>query len=292
MEVVDVQVHIWDEDGPAFPWQPDFARRAGIAGATGNRHIAGSPVTTDTMLAAMNSAGVDAAIIVSPSLYGYDARYALAAARAHPRRFRVVGYVDHEAPDVAERVQAWAAQEHAVGLRLILMSDAAWQAAEAGAYDAFLRAAARAGQPVCFFSARHMFRVPDLVRRVPDVSLVVDHVGLLQPPMEIDPATRFDALPHLLALAHYPNLSVKLSGLPTLSTEDWPYADVRPAMHAVVGAFGIDRVMWGSDWTRCPPRFTWRDAVRFIRDADDLSAEEKEKLLGGNLRRIYGWPRG
>jgi predicted TIM-barrel fold metal-dependent hydrolase len=291
VEAVDVQVHIWDADSPAYPWQPDFARRAGIAGATGNKHIAGEPVTVDRMLQAMDAADVDAAIIVSPALYGFDARYALAAARAHPQRFRVVGYVDHEAPDVAERVQAWAAQPHAAGLRIILMTDAAWEAVAAGAYDAFLRAAAKAGQPVCFFAARHMHRVPELLRRVPDVPLIIDHVGLLQPPMEIDPATRFAALPHLLALARNPNLSVKLSGLPTLSLDPWPYADVRPIMHQVIAAFGVDRVMWGSDWTRCPPRFTWRDAVRFIREPDDLSVADKEKLLAGNLRRIYGWPR-
>jgi hypothetical protein len=82
MAIIDSQVHVYDADTTERPW------RKSPGGPVFNWH---DHVTGDEMVAAMDAAGVDGAIIVSPiSLYGYDASYAETVQRAHPGRFALV----------------------------------------------------------------------------------------------------------------------------------------------------------------------------------------------------------
>jgi L-fuconolactonase len=290
-EVIDCQIHMWEADRPGRAWQMDFADRTGISATTGNKHVHAVPVTLDDSLKAMDAAGVDAALIVSPSLYGLDCSYALEAAAAHPDRFRVVGYVDHRAADVAAQVAAWAARPETAGLRMFLITDGTWSEFRAGAFDGMLAAMAHQGVPLCLCPAGHLDKVPELVRRFPDLSVAVDHLGLLQPPFKLDWERRFDQFPLLLDLAAMPNVTVKLSGLPTLSAGGYPYDDVRPYMDRLLRTFGPGRLMWGSDWTRCPPNVGYRDSVRFVTESNELSPDEQALILGATLRRVFNWPR-
>ena len=72
--------------------------------------------------------------------------------------------------------------------------------------------------------------------------------------------------------------------------QEFPYPDLQAPLREIISAFGIERVMWGTDWTRVP-RATYRQATDFIRDSTMLSATEKEALMGRNLRRVFRWPR-
>jgi hypothetical protein len=47
--------------------------------------------------------------------------------------------------------------------------------------------------------------------------------------------------------------------------------------------------MWGTDWTRAKPVVDYKPAVDAFRVTDRLSASDKEKLMGGNLTKIYKW---
>src|SRR5215472_8441552 len=51
-------------------------------------------------------------------------------------------------------------------------------------------------------------------------------------------------------LAAYPNVRVKISGACTLAREAFPYDDIWDPVLRIIDAFGIDRCMWGTDWTR------------------------------------------
>jgi predicted TIM-barrel fold metal-dependent hydrolase len=96
-------------------------------------------------------------------------------------------------------------------------------------------------------------------------------------------------------------VAIKFSGAPTLSQEEYPYDDAWEQLRSMVDAFGADRLVWGSDYTRMRvgersneviPRAEWAttylDSVCFVRDTDVLSGEEKEALLGGTIRRLLG----
>src|SRR5437868_13233392 len=77
MPAIDVQVHPFDRNHPGRPWA---SPSHGLNSATG-----------EEMVAAMNSVGVDGAIMVSSfSAYEYDPSYALEVYNTYPNKFRVV----------------------------------------------------------------------------------------------------------------------------------------------------------------------------------------------------------
>jgi L-fuconolactonase len=97
-------------------------------------------------------------------------------------------------------------------------------------------------------------------------------------------------LPEVLALAAAPNVCIKATGVPSLSSRPYPFSDVWPAMHRVIEAFGVERVMWGSDFTRTTGHHPYGEAVGYIKDSGEFAPQEKRALLGASLRRIFDWP--
>ena len=88
------------------------------------------------------------------------------------------------------------------------------------------------------------------IQRHRDTVIVIDHLGLLQPARPPVPADVRADLPKLLALAQYENVRVKISGACTMSHQPFPYDDIWEPVLRVIDAFGLDRCMWGTDWTR------------------------------------------
>jgi predicted TIM-barrel fold metal-dependent hydrolase len=133
----------------------------------------------------------------------------------------------------------------------------------------------------------------------PGLTIVIDHLGLAQSPVSPKETASWDKLPNLLALAKYPNVHVKFCGAPTLSNEKYPYKDVWPYLHQIVNAFTPDRLFWGSDYTRMRyfnqrPFSDWwyySDVLNYLRDTNELSASDKEKMLGGAIRKALRWPK-
>jgi predicted TIM-barrel fold metal-dependent hydrolase len=96
----------------------------------------------------------------------------------------------------------------------------------------------------------------------------------------------FASFAQLLALAELPNVAVKCSGAAALSAEPYPFADLWPHLHALLEAFGLGRVMWGSDATRVASLHTYREALNQITETTELTAAEKRELLGGTARKL------
>src|SRR5262249_31650576 len=96
-------------------------------------------------------------------------------------------------------------------------------------------------------------------------------------------------LPNVLTLAKLPHVAIKISGACVLSHEPFPYNDIWDPVACVIDAFGIDRCMWGTDWTRAVKFLTYAQGVDAFRVTDRISESDKAKLMGGTLARIYGW---
>ena len=96
-------------------------------------------------------------------------------------------------------------------------------------------------------------------------------------------------LPQVLALARFDNVAIKVSGACTLSRASFPFADIWNPLRRVFDAFGFERCMWGTDWTRAVDVVSPEHAVEAFRVTDRLSASERTALMGGSLTRIYDW---
>jgi len=275
MMIIDAQVHAYERNHPGRPW---------VGTLTGPEEVTG-----DDMVAAMDAVGVDGAVLVSPfSMYGYDASYALEVYRKHPGRFGLIKPVDATDPGVAETIADWAATPGTVGIRIFLNRGVATDAADPG-LQRVLASAARHALPVNLMCTGRLEQAAQLAERHPQTQLVIDHLGLPQPQEPPAPATPFADLPRLLALAAHANVAVKISGACTLSHAPFPYEDIWDPLARIFDAFGLDRCLWGTDWTRAIKVLTYQEGVEAFRVTDRLSDSDKAALMGESLTRVYNW---
>jgi L-fuconolactonase len=276
MPTLDSQVHAYERNHPGRPWIGT---------------LYGPPeVTGDQMVAAMDSVGVDGAILVSPfSMYRYDASYALDVFAAHPGRFRLVKPVDPIDPAVLDTIADWAATKGTVGIRIFLRDPVSTDPADP-AINRVLAAAAQHSLPVNVACTGSLDQAGQLAARNPNTRLVIDHLGLPQPHEPPPPAEPFADLPKLLAMAAHDNVAVKISGACTLSHEPFPYKDIWDPLFRIFDAFGFNRCMWGTDWTRAVGMLTYKQGVEAFRVTDRLSHSDRTALMGDTLQRIYNWP--
>jgi predicted TIM-barrel fold metal-dependent hydrolase len=275
MRVIDVQVHAYERNHPGRPW----------AGHLHGPESANGP----EMVAAMDAVGVDAAVIVSSfNLYRLDPSYALAVQAVWPDRFRVVTPVDVTDPAIEEFVAEWAKTPGARGIRIMLRDELLSDPADPRMRRTFA-AAGRHGLPVNFLCWGRLDQGTEVVKRNPDTVIVIDHLGLLQPNEPPPLAEPWADLPKLLALAAYPNVRVKISGACTLSREAPPYDDIWEPVLRIIDAFGLDRCMWGTDWTRTSGMLTYEQGVAPFRNTTRLSESDKAQLRGGTVEKVYKW---
>jgi len=275
MPTLDSQVHAYERNHADRPW-------AGVLHGP-------AEVTGDQMVVAMDAVGVDGAVLVSPfSMYRYDASYALQVYAGHPSRFRLVKPVDSTDPAVADTIADWAATEGTVGIRIMLRDEVSADPADPG-LNRVLAGAAQHSLPVNLLCWGRLEQAAQLAARNPSTRLVIDHLGLQQPFEPPPPAEPFADLPKLLALAPHQNIAVKISGACTLSHEPFPYNDIWDPLCRIFDAFGLDRCLWGTDWTRAVGLLTYKEGVEAFRLTNRLSDADRAQLMGETLARIYNW---
>ena len=275
MTIVDSQVHAYEANTPKRPWAtvPNWPAH----------------VTGDEMVAAMDKVGVDGAIFISAfSMYRYDASYAVEVAKAHPTRMAIVKPVDPDDPNVADVIAEWKKTPGAVGVRIMVPKENKRDENDPG-IDRILRAAVRYDLPVNMLAWGNLDVGTALVDRHPDTRFIIDHLGILQPRQPPAPPEPWADLPKVLALAKRPNAVIKVSGACTLSRQPYPFNDIWDPLARVFDAWGFERCLWGTDWTRAFAVVNYENAVVPFVQTSRLSESERAMLMGGACIKAYRW---
>lgn len=283
MEIVDSQIH---EPHGVAPWT--FGEESELA------------LNVELAREAMDCVGTDAALINART------EFCDAAVERYPDRFGTCLMADLGVSDIETYFSTFRDKPGRLAARVVIRR---FQDGELtpdflqGRHEPVLAAAERHNVPVFMQAAGHMDRAAEIAQAHPDLVLIIDHLGLNQQPAEIGPQPWSD-LDNVLALARFPNVSVKFCGGPTLTRSPYPYDDIMPYLMRMVTAFTPDRLMWGSDYTRLriastgglAPRSEWygtyAEHLHFLLDSNELSQEDKAKIFGESLRRIVRWPTG
>ena len=274
---IDSQVHAYERDRPERPWAGTLQGPAEVTG--------------DDMVAAMDAVGVDGALLISPfTMYRYDASYALEVYAKHPTRFGLIRPFDPDSETIDEDIAQWTGTPGVVGAR-IMLSNQEYEADHPG-LNAILAAGGRAGVPVNVMCSTRLPLFRELARRNPGTQMVVDHLGIAQPPAPPPLPEPFADLPDVLSLAELDNVAIKISGAGTLSHQTFPYPDIWEPLRRIFDAFGFERCLWGTDWTRAVNSLTYEQGVEAFRVTDQLSEDERSVLMGGALAKIYNWSPG
>ena len=275
MSIIDSQVHVYAANTPDRPWHtvPNWPDH----------------VTGDEMVQAMDAVGVDGAIFISAfSMYRYDASYAIEVQNAHPGRFGLVKPVDPLDPAVAEAIAEWKNTPGTVGIRIMMPKDAGLEPDDPG-IKLILHEAMRHDFPVNILCWGNLDAGKAVIDGHPDNRFIIDHLGIVQPRTPPAPPDPWADLPKVLDLASRPNVVMKVSGACTLSHAGYPYPDIWDPLARVFDTWGLDRCLWGTDWTRAFAVVNYKQAVEPFRFTNLLTESERAMLMGGACARAYGW---
>ena len=275
--ITDSQVHIWEVDRPDRPW-PQPPR---------NEPQLPNGFSVDEMMAEMDRAGVERAVIVPPTWVGEGNETALDVTRVHPRRFAIMGRIDIKRPELKDAMASWKQQPGMLGVRHTFRTEPFFSWFKNGDYDPFWDAAEEYDVPVMCLVPSMPAALDPIAAKHPGLTLIVDHMACA---LNQKGAAAFDAIDDLLALAKYPNVFVKVSSAPCFSNDPYPFDDINPFIKRIYEAFGAQRLMWGADRTRLTS--TYEECVRhFSEGLDFLSEEDREWILGKTLTTtVLKWP--
>jgi predicted TIM-barrel fold metal-dependent hydrolase len=274
--IVDAQVHIWGADTPERPWPHKVVPHRAV------------PFSAADALAAMDAAGVARAVLVPPWWEGERNDLALSAARDHPDRFAVMGLFDSARPDARERLRAWRSRPGMLGFRFSSQDPKYRGALSDGRMDWVWDEAERAGIPVMLsVNPDELERVGMIARAHLALRITVDHLARQFRALD---AAAFPNMDGLVALAAFPNVAVKASGMPAYTSDVYPYPNVHGVLARAFDAFGPARMFWGSDLTKLP--CTYRQSVTMFTEALPwLDGEALRSVMGDALCAWLGWPR-
>ena len=229
--------------------------------------------------------GIRATVLVQAAPTIEETEYLLGIADATDSVAGVVGWADFESPCGPMHLERLAGHPKFKGVRPMIqdISDAGWMLRDGlrPCFDAVI------GLDLAFDALghpRHLANFHALLTRHPDMRVVVDHC--MKP--QIRDLAFDDWAEGMSALARDTNAFVKLSGLVTECDSDWDVEKLRPYAERVLELFGIDRIMWGSDWPVCLLRATydqWFEAAEVL--TRQLTPSEKKRVFGGTATEFY-----
>jgi L-fuconolactonase len=277
--IVDTHVHLYDPAAIAYPWMAGVPKLNSPHGPAEYTAAIG-PVKVDKLVFVEVDAG--------PGEHLAEARWVETLARSDSRIAGIVASIPLEEGAAAEAdIAAFAKMPLARGVRRLIQG----HAGEPGwclrpAFVEGVKAVGRHGLPfeICIYHSQ-MKDAAELVRRCPEVSFVLDHIG--------KPGVR-DGLAELWGreirdVAALPNVVCKLSGVTTEADHRaWTYDQVAPYMSHVVDTFGFDRLVFGGDWPVLELAASYPEWVAIVdRVTAGVPESDLRKLYRDNAIRIY-----
>lgn len=275
--IVDIHPHIISDDESRYPPAPLFGKRSDWSKER--------PTTVETLIAAMDEAGVArAAVVHSSTTYGFDNSYVVDGCAKYAERLVAVGSVDVLRADAPQVIRGWA-ERGLAGLRLFTGgSTKDFDPSELDDPRSFpaLELCGELGLPMCIQTGPiGLPQVTALARRFPNVRIVLDH--LARP--EVADGAPYAKAQSLFDLAELPNIYLKLT--PRIFGDvKKDQASAETFFPRVVDAFGAQRLAWGSNYPTSPG--TLADILATAQAGlACLSEADRAWIFGDTARRLY-----
>ena len=229
---------------------------------------------------------VDACIAVQADQSEQETTFLLELAEKNSFIKGVVGWVDLFADNVEERLAFFTSHPKLKGIRHIVQAEP---------NDFVLRKGFQNGiahlnkfdliYDILIYPSQ-IANSTKLVEKFPDQIFVLDHIA--KPDIRNKQITQWKE--DIIALANYENVFCKVSGVVTeASWNDWQHEDFEPYLDVILNAFGIERIMFGSDWPVCLLAAKYDEVIGIVeRYLEQLSKDEKNKIMGLNALQVYG----
>lgn len=276
MEIIDAHHHLWDRSRFEYGWLrtlPDLDRNFLI------QDFEKVSQASQVVKSVFVQADVD------PPFGLQEARWALSLAADQGPVAGVVAWAPVEADDLGKYLDRLGDDPYLKGVRRLIQGEADDFCRQPAFVAGVKRLAARGlSFDLCVYHPQ-LPAVEALVGQVPEGAFVLDHLG--KPDIKggrLDPWRQ-----HIQALAAHPNVCCKVSGMVTeADPQAWTAAQLQPYIDHVVEAFGVDRLMFGSDWPVSTLGVRYEQWVEVVRQAlSGCGAEALQQVFYGNAARFY-----
>ncbi len=273
--VVDTHMHVWKIDPPRYTLEQTLA----------DVPLPTEDATIEELRIDNAAAGVTHTVLVQPSTSGWNNRYVVESAVAHPSQFAAHGLIDPDVRANAEDLRRWMAAGMA-GFRFNMVrdKDPAWIGAPRN--HALWEAAQDLGAVINVqMHPPQAWRLLEIANRYPGVKVIVDHLGkpdITEPPP-------YNDFSNILALSDLPNLYVKVSALSLASrTKEYPYRDVFPWVKMLYEAFGASRLLWGTGYPGARRTLPLVQELAIVTEhLPFLLEDDKQWILGRTAMTIW-----
>ncbi len=275
---IDAHQHYWNPARGDYGWLPqddDILARAYL------------PADLRPELA---EHGVSKTVLVQAAPSLEETEYLLGIADATASVAGVVGWVNFEDESQRAQLERLAAHPKFVGVRpmILHLEDPGWmlrpdvQWAFKALMDLDLSLDA-------WGDRRHLKNFHTLFSDYPDLRAVIDHCANPQiDTFELEPELFTEWADGIARIAEDTGAFCKLSGLLSDVGDDWSADDLRPVAEHVFEKFGVQRVMWGSDWPVCKQHASYGQWVETSLDLmRNLTMDERDEVFAGTAKRFY-----
>lgn len=231
--------------------------------------------------------GLDGSIAVQARQSLRETEWLLTLAEQYPEIKGVVGWVDLCSPEIGEQLEKYGNHPRLKGVRHVVHDEPDDRFLLRKDFMKGIAALEKYGLTYdLLLFPKHLPYAAELVEKFPNQPFVLDHIA--KPDIAnkgMNPWAR-----DLAGLAAYPNVYCKLSGMVTEAKwGNWKEEDFKAYLDTVIQAFGLERVMIGSDWPVCTLSGTYEQTVNVVKHYLEAFTEEEQSLvLGGNCARFYG----
>jgi L-fuconolactonase len=270
---VDSHVHFWKYDKKRDAW------------ITNDMKILQQDYLPEHFALAMKRNQIDAVVAVQADQSELETHFLVEVAKTHYFIKGVVGWIDLQNENIAERLQYFSQYPIIKGWRHVAQSEPG---------DFLLRENFQRGikalHPYNYtydiLIYHHQLKAAlEFVSKFPKQQFIIDHCA--KPDVKNKKIDEWKVM--MKAMAANPTIYCKLSGLFTEAAwKGWSAGDFYPYLDVVFDCFGTDRLLYGSDWPvmlLSGIYVQWKSLLE--KYMESFPEEEKEKIFGGNARSFY-----
>jgi len=271
---IDSHQHFWRYDPARYGWIDE------------SMGVLKRDFLPEQLASELDANKMDASIAVQADQSEQETLFLLDLAKRSRRIAGVVGWVDLVSPRLDDRLKLFSQCEKLRGVRHLAQSEPD---------DRFLvrpdftRGISRLQEFGFTYDIliypKQLPAAIELVAKFPEQRFVLDHLG--KPEIKTKNIAAWATL--IGSMGRNPNVYCKLSGLVTEADwRCWSPANFDPLLDVVFEAFGVDRLMFGSDWPVCLLAASYKQVKDIIADCVERKAPKaKEKIFGANAVRFY-----
>ena len=270
---IDAHQHFWELDRFPYPWMPD--------GPSPLRHN----FLPERFQSILERNKFDGSVVVQAATVLEETHWLLGLADEYPFILGVVGWVDLTDPSLGDVLDLLQRHPRFKGVRHPVHdeSDDRWLLRPN--VIAGLKELQRRELPYdLLLRPRHLTLIPELMDKVPDLRMVIDHIA------KPDIAARMwePWAGDMERASTFPQMYVKLSGMITEAAKPSRATDLKPYVQHVINLFGFDRCMFGSDWPVCFLAGSWKEVLAgFTQAHGPLPKEMRAKMTGETAAKFY-----